>query len=280
NGTKPPKHKSTLQDQRELEAVRAYAAEIETAREHDGDLAEKLQAAKARMARLESENEEMSSVAGTDRGDMVQQERYVGTRVEGAGGVVGGGGRKLFRNVQREGLPAPPRPPAEGAASGGGASPHRRPRQRRPRGIGREDEGDAGGDRLRKDNDRGRPGGGGRRHPGDDGGARSRPRLRPDARLLATRSGDAMSLTATTRPTQGGSRIKRRRATKAEMEKRAEFLINYADAHGPISVRGLYYQADVRCIPGITKDDKDYDKIQRQVLQLRREGRLAYEHIA
>jgi hypothetical protein len=93
-----------------------------------------------------------------------------------------------------------------------------------------------------------------------------------------------MSLTATTGATQGGaytaSRIKRRRATKAEMEERAEFLINYADAHGPISVRGLYYQAEVRCIPGITKDNKDYDKIQRQVLQLRREGRLAYEHIA
>ena len=35
----------------------------------------------------------------------------------------------------------------------------------------------------------------------------------------------------------------RRRATLAEMEERAEFLIDYARAHGPVTVRQLYYQA-------------------------------------
>jgi hypothetical protein len=72
----------------------------------------------------------------------------------------------------------------------------------------------------------------------------------------------------------------RRRATKAEMEERAEFLIDYASEHGPVTVRGLYYQAEVHGIPGITKDDRDYDKVQRQVLVLRRAGRLAYQDIS
>jgi hypothetical protein len=72
----------------------------------------------------------------------------------------------------------------------------------------------------------------------------------------------------------------RRRATRSEMEERAEFLIVYADEHGPITVRGLYYQAEVASIPGIDKDDKGYVKVQRQVLGLRREGRLAYSDIA
>ena len=64
------------------------------------------------------------------------------------------------------------------------------------------------------------------------------------------------------------------------MEERAEFLIDYASEHGPVTVRGLYYQAEVASLPGISKDDKDYAKVQRQVLKLRREGRLSYSDIA
>ena len=45
-------------------------------------------------------------------------------------------------------------------------------------------------------------------------------------------------------------------------------------------MRGLYYQAEVASLPGISKDDKDYAKVQRQVLKLRREGRLSYSDIA
>jgi len=41
------------------------------------------------------------------------------------------------------------------------------------------------------------------------------------------------------------SHIKRRRATAAEMEARAQFFIDYAERHGPVTVRGLYYQAEV-----------------------------------
>jgi hypothetical protein len=72
----------------------------------------------------------------------------------------------------------------------------------------------------------------------------------------------------------------RRRATQAEMEDRAKFLIAYAEEHGPVTVRGLYYQAEVNGLSGITKDEGDYNKIQQQVLKLRRNGRLAYADIA
>src|SRR5262249_47761392 len=73
---------------------------------------------------------------------------------------------------------------------------------------------------------------------------------------------------------------KRQRATKDEMEERAGFLIDYASEHGPITVRGLYYQAEVAGLPGIGKDDAGYIKVQYQVLKLRREGRLSYDDIA
>jgi hypothetical protein len=64
------------------------------------------------------------------------------------------------------------------------------------------------------------------------------------------------------------------------MEERAAFLIDYAERHGPVTVRGLYYQAEVAGIPGIGKDDSGYDKVQMQVLALRRAGRLSYGAIA
>lgn len=76
------------------------------------------------------------------------------------------------------------------------------------------------------------------------------------------------------------SPIKRRRATQEEMEDRAVFFIEYARQHGPITVRGLYYQAEVRGIPGIDKTEAGYTKVQQQVLALRRAGRLQYEWIA
>ena len=64
------------------------------------------------------------------------------------------------------------------------------------------------------------------------------------------------------------------------MEVRAEFLIDYADLHGPVTVRELDHQAEVAAVPGIDKTDFSYAKVQRQVLNLRREGRLAYGDIS
>jgi hypothetical protein len=76
------------------------------------------------------------------------------------------------------------------------------------------------------------------------------------------------------------SHVKRSRATNAEMEERAEFLLGYAEEHSPVTVRQLYYRAEVVGLPGIGKEEGSYAKIQRQVLKLRREGRMPYEHIA
>jgi hypothetical protein len=55
------------------------------------------------------------------------------------------------------------------------------------------------------------------------------------------------------------------------MEERARFLIGYAARHHPVTVRQLYYRAEVESLLGIDKTDASHDKIQRRVLQLRRE---------
>ena len=64
------------------------------------------------------------------------------------------------------------------------------------------------------------------------------------------------------------------------MEERARFLIAYARDNHPVTVRGLYYQAEVAGVPGIDKTEASYAKVQHQVLELRRQGRLAYSWIA
>ncbi|WP_235815601.1 hypothetical protein [Cypionkella psychrotolerans] len=84
----------------------------------------------------------------------------------------------------------------------------------------------------------------------------------------------------TNTPLYRAGTIKRQRASHAEMADRDAFLINYAHAHGPITVRGLYYQAEVHAVAGIDKTESGYRKVQAQVLKLRREGRLNYEAIA
>lgn len=81
-------------------------------------------------------------------------------------------------------------------------------------------------------------------------------------------------------PVYGASSVNWRRATKAEMEERAKFLLAYAAEHGPVTVRGLYYQAEVAGVPGIDKTELAYGRVQRQVLALRRAGRMPYKHIA
>jgi hypothetical protein len=107
NGTKPPKSTSTSQDQRELEATQAYAAELEAAREHDGHLAEELQAANIRMAGLESEIEELRSAAPADGGNLADQALKLVSRMSEAE-------RKQFRDrLQQDFPPRRGRPPKE-----------------------------------------------------------------------------------------------------------------------------------------------------------------------
>jgi hypothetical protein len=57
------------------------------------------------------------------------------------------------------------------------------------------------------------------------------------------------------------SRTKSARRTSAEMEECARFLIDYAERHGSVTVRQLYYRAEVEGLPGIDKTDNGYDKI-------------------
>lgn len=76
------------------------------------------------------------------------------------------------------------------------------------------------------------------------------------------------------------SLIKRKRASRDEMEERAQFLINYAHAHGPVTVRQLFYAATVAGVPGIDKTEGGYNKVQVQVLDLRRAGRMRYSCIS
>lgn len=84
----------------------------------------------------------------------------------------------------------------------------------------------------------------------------------------------------TTQTIYQASPIKRARATKDEMVERAEFLIGYAEAHGPVTVRQLFYAATVANVPGVDKTEDGYNKVQRQVLDLRREGKLSYHNVA
>ncbi|EDM71518.1 hypothetical protein RAZWK3B_19236 [Roseobacter sp. AzwK-3b] len=74
------------------------------------------------------------------------------------------------------------------------------------------------------------------------------------------------------------SPIKRNRATKAEMAERAAFLIDYAERHGPVTVRQEFYAATVAGL--IEKSESGYNKVQAQILKLRREGKMPYRVIA
>ena len=72
--------------------------------------------------------------------------------------------------------------------------------------------------------------------------------------------------------------IKRRRATKAEMEDRRRALYAIVEAMRPMTVRQTFYQATVRGL--IDKTEAGYTKVQTDLALMRREGRLPYEWLA
>ena len=74
-----------------------------------------------------------------------------------------------------------------------------------------------------------------------------------------------------------GSHIKRKRATKAEMAARADALIEIVEDVAPATVRQVYYQATVRGV--MEKTESGYDKVQRMLANLRREGEVDYADI-
>jgi len=73
-------------------------------------------------------------------------------------------------------------------------------------------------------------------------------------------------------------RIKRCRATKAEMQERQQALYDIIAEQKPMTVRQVFYQATVRGI--VEKAETGYDKVQRDLVEMRREGTLPYGWLA
>jgi hypothetical protein len=74
------------------------------------------------------------------------------------------------------------------------------------------------------------------------------------------------------------SPIKRRRATKVEVERRRASLIEIIETMRPMTVRQAYYQATVRGL--VEKTEAGYAKVQTDLVQMRRAGALPYDWLA
>src|SRR4051812_36509159 len=74
------------------------------------------------------------------------------------------------------------------------------------------------------------------------------------------------------------SRIKRGRATKEEILNRRQALYEIIAEQKPMTVRQVFYQATVRGI--VEKAETGYDKVQRDLVEMRREGTLPYGWLA
>ena len=74
------------------------------------------------------------------------------------------------------------------------------------------------------------------------------------------------------------SPIKRHRATKADMQARHSALWRIVSAMKPMTVRQVYYQATVRNI--VEKTEAGYNKVQTDLVQMRKSGALPYAWLA
>jgi hypothetical protein len=93
------------------------------------------------------------------------------------------------------------------------------------------------------------------------------------------RAGDnVMPVVETGDPVYQASHIKRQRATKAEVELRRENLFEIVKAMKPMTVRQVFYQATVRDI--VEKTEAGYNKVQTDLVQMRRAGNLPYDWLA
>ena len=73
-------------------------------------------------------------------------------------------------------------------------------------------------------------------------------------------------------------KAKRKRSTQAELAHLDDRLVELANEHGPITVRGLYYRATVLGL--VAKTEHGYEQVARRVLFLRRSGRIPYHLIS
>jgi hypothetical protein len=74
------------------------------------------------------------------------------------------------------------------------------------------------------------------------------------------------------------SHIKRPRATKVEVEHRREQLYKIVKAMKPMTVRQVFYQATVRGV--VEKSEAGYNRVQTDLVQMRRSGFLSYSWLA
>lgn len=74
------------------------------------------------------------------------------------------------------------------------------------------------------------------------------------------------------------SPIKRRRATREEVDERRNRLLAIIYQMKPMTVRQVFYQASVRGM--VEKSEAGYDKVQTDLVQMRRSGVLPYEWLA
>ena len=75
-------------------------------------------------------------------------------------------------------------------------------------------------------------------------------------------------------PINGCARLKRVRSTKAEMAARQQALYDIVCAMKPMTVRQVFYQATVRHL--VAKTEGGYSKVQTDLVDMRRGGRLPY----
>ncbi|MER8654412.1 hypothetical protein [Mesorhizobium sp. M0847] len=74
------------------------------------------------------------------------------------------------------------------------------------------------------------------------------------------------------------SHIKRKRASREDMEDRRRALWNIVLEMKPMTVRQVFYQATVRGI--VEKSEAGYNKVQTDLVQMRRSGMLRYDWLA
>jgi len=75
----------------------------------------------------------------------------------------------------------------------------------------------------------------------------------------------------------GASTVKRRRRTGEELDAVDEAILTAVAEEHPVTLRGVYYR--VVSAGAVDKDENGYRLVGRQVLKLRRSGRLPYRHI-
>lgn len=77
----------------------------------------------------------------------------------------------------------------------------------------------------------------------------------------------------------GTSATKPARRSREEMKALEDALVALVAKHRPVTVRQAFYRATVDIRDLVSKQEQDYRKVQRHLVELRREGRIPYDSI-